>query len=167
MAPITKNSIHGTDYHFTAKGEIPIEKNILVVDEQGNEYEATWPKRARGLVKSGRARFLSENKICLACPPEINLEDNEMTDNTMETIDMAYIFEQIRTIQNQTDYLRQVIESLTQMSDGESGECGAPGNIQGQAKAEALERIVVCRETTNQQLLNFYMTVYQDLKTKA
>lgn len=59
---------------------IPIAKNILVVDEEGNEYEATWPKRARGLVKNGRARFLSENKICLACPPRIDMEDNEMTD---------------------------------------------------------------------------------------
>ena len=29
---------------------IPIEKNIVVVDEQGNEYEATYPKRAKGLV---------------------------------------------------------------------------------------------------------------------
>ena len=86
---------------------VPIEKNILVVDEQGNEYEATWPKRARGLVKNGRARFLSENKICLACPPDRDLEDNGMTDIKMnnaepsentaaaalaETIDFAYIF---------------------------------------------------------------------------
>lgn len=31
----------------------PIEKNIHVVDERGNVYEATWPKRARGLVKHG------------------------------------------------------------------------------------------------------------------
>ena len=87
---------------------IPIEKNILVVDEQGNEYEATYPKRARGLVKNGRARFLSENKICLACPPITDLEDNEMTDiennnikvtendvpksESVEVIDLAYIF---------------------------------------------------------------------------
>ena len=57
---------------------IPIEKNILVVDEHGNEYEATYPKRAKGLVKNGRARFVSENKICLACPPKIILEDNNV-----------------------------------------------------------------------------------------
>ena len=48
----------------------PIEKNIRVVDEQGNEYEATYPKRAKGLVKNGRARFIDENTICLACPPD-------------------------------------------------------------------------------------------------
>lgn len=150
----------------------PIEKNIMVVDEQGNEYEATYPKRARGLVKNGRARFLSENMICLACPPEIDLEDNEMTNNnvteagTTEIVDMAYIFDQIKAIQNQAAYLNEVIETLSQMSDGDSGDCGAPGNLVGQAKAKALGDIVRCRETTNQQLLNFYMTVYNDLKAQ-
>ena len=61
------------------KGRIPIEKNIRVVDANGNEYEATWPKRAKGLVKNGRARFISDDTICLACPPNQNLEDTEMT----------------------------------------------------------------------------------------
>lgn len=161
---------------------IPIEKNIFVVDEQGNEYEATWPKRARGLVKNGRARFLSENKICLACPPTIDLEDNEMADikknnikaaendipesESAEVIDLAYIFKQIKEIQNQTEYLNEVIDKLSQMSDGDSGEGGSPGNIQGQAKAQALGDVVRCRETTNQQLLNFYMTVYSDMKSR-
>ena len=44
--------------YSTTRGMIPIEKNIVVVDEQGNEYEATYPKRAKGLVKNGRARFI-------------------------------------------------------------------------------------------------------------
>ena len=35
------------------KGKIPIQKNITVIDEQGNIYEATYPKRAKGLVKNG------------------------------------------------------------------------------------------------------------------
>ena len=155
----------------------PIEKNIIVVDEQGNEYEATYPKRARGLVKNGRARFLSENMICLACPPEIDLEDNEMTNIEMtnnnvtetgmtEVVEMAYVFGQIKAIQSQAAYLNEVIETLSQMSDGDSGDCGAPGNLVGQAKAKALGDIVRCRETTNQQLLNFYMTVYNDLKAQ-
>ena len=59
----------------------PIEKNIIVVDELGNEYEATYPKRAKGLVKNGRARFIDDNKICLACPPHIELEDTIMSEN--------------------------------------------------------------------------------------
>lgn len=151
--------------NFTARGRIPIEKNIIVVDEQGNEHEATYPRRARGLVKNGRARFLSENKICLACPPDKHLEDNKMTDlETGSTIDMAYIFNQIRQIQEQTEYLNNVIKELADMTDGDSGDCGSPGNLLGQAKAHALGDVVRCRETTNQQLLNFYISVYNDLK---
>jgi hypothetical protein len=60
---------------FVNMGKIPMEKNIIVVDEQGNDYDPTYPKRAKGLVKNGRARFISEKKICLACPPNRKLED--------------------------------------------------------------------------------------------
>ncbi|MDR1330287.1 MAG: hypothetical protein LBK23_11880, partial [Oscillospiraceae bacterium] len=45
------------------------EKNIKVVDEYGNDYGATWPRRAKGLIKSGRAREIGENIICLTRPP--------------------------------------------------------------------------------------------------
>ena len=79
----------------------PIEKNIIVVDEQGNEYEATYPKRAKGLVKSGRARFVDENKICLACPPKDYLEDNNMSENikSESLYNVEYILSQITKIQ--------------------------------------------------------------------
>lgn len=378
---MTKNGIHCISKNLTAKGMIPITKNILVVDEQGNEYEATWPKRARGLVKNGRARFLSENMICLACPPGIDMEDNEMTniimtdttvitkaqeaenresgnestaiensmesvsaavenstdnaalaesadentesisaagnademaesisaaenademtenisaesgptkaaewfnaaresfdsgsakavewlkaakesvdtgwtktlgnelvkeqlkaikntvsksgkaverlivskssgdrqpaeENTAETkpvqegivvvnivqeetsqvkpaqeetaevkptqketaapkaseaIDKSYVFAQIKAIQDNTDYLYRVVESLAQISDKDGGDHSFPTSVQAQ-KAAALGDVVRCRETTNQQLLNFYTTVYNDLKSQS
>ena len=62
---------------YTARGMIPIEKNIIVVDENGTVFESTWLKRANGLVKKGRARWLNEKTICLACPPE-QMEDDKM-----------------------------------------------------------------------------------------
>ena len=65
---------------------IPIAKNVTVVDERGNVYEATYPKRAKGLVKSGRARFVDDNKICLACPPNIILEDKNMTNQDVAAV---------------------------------------------------------------------------------
>ena len=55
-------------------------KNIAVIDEQGNRYEATYLKRAKGLVKSGSARFEDEKTICLACPPDKS-EDKTMSEN--------------------------------------------------------------------------------------
>ena len=137
----------------------PIEKNIIVVDEQGNEYEATYPKRAKGLVKSGRARFVDENKICLACPPNFDLEDKKMTEErkTESIYNIEYILSQIAKIQEQTEFLNIALEKLSQMGDGE-------GNIQGQAKAQAFADIVRCRETTNQKMLSLYEKMYDDLK---
>ena len=92
-APITKNGVRSTCKN-PDRGMTPIEKNIRVVDEQGNEYEATWPKRARGLVKGGRARFISEDTICLACPPDINLEDTKMNDK----VELGWLLQQIAAI---------------------------------------------------------------------
>lgn len=142
----------------------PIEKNIIVVDEQGNEYEATYPKRAKGLVKNGRARFVDDNKICLACSPKEILEDKKMENTTTQTkYSIEYILEQVAKIQEQTDYLNQTIEKLSVMDDGDSGDGGSPGNILGQAKAQALGDVVRYREKTNQQMLKLYEKMYDDL----
>ena len=87
----------------------PIEKNIHVVDEQGNVYEATWPKRAKGLVKHGRARFISEDTICLACPPNTDLEDTEMNENKVE---LSWLLQQIAALQSDTEYLKEGLAQL-------------------------------------------------------
>ncbi|MDR1328153.1 MAG: YaaA family protein, partial [Oscillospiraceae bacterium] len=60
----------------------PIIKNVTVTDELGNEYDPTYAKRARGLVKKGRARFVTENRICLTRPPTTILEDVQVKVNT-------------------------------------------------------------------------------------
>lgn len=148
----------------------PIEKNIIVLDEQGNEYEATYPKRAKGLVKSGRARFVDEKTICLACPPA-NMEDNVMSEektiNEMATapnLTMGYVLAQIEKIASQTAYLNETISELGKMFAA-TPVAYAPEDIAGMAKAQALGDVVRCRETTNQQLLTFYEKVYDDLKS--
>ena len=89
-----RNSQNANQY----KGATPIEKNVRVIDEQGNEYEATYPKRAKGLVKNGRARFVGENKICLASPPDKILEEIKMEQNKLTARE---IFTQITILQRQ------------------------------------------------------------------
>ena len=139
----------------------PIEKNIHVVDEQGNIYEATWPKRARGLVKHGRARFVSDDMICLACPPNTNtiLEGHTMNDK----VELNWLLQQIAAIQSDTEYLKEGLAQLAQMGIGDSGEPGSPGNILGQARANALRDMIQGREKTNQRLLWLYEKMYDDL----
>ena len=80
-----------------------------------------------------------------------------MSDNKVE---LSWLLQQIAAIQSDTDYLYQTIQQLAEMGVGESGEAGSPGDVMGQAKAEALGDIVRCRETTNQQLLDIYKRIY-------
>lgn len=147
-------------------------KRIAVVDDIGNVYEPTYPKRARGLVKHGRARWLDENSICLSCPPKKKTEEHEMS-NVMPSIlsgqssagepSVRDLMDVVSAIARESKYLEQAIEMLCQMPSGDSGECGAPGNIADKARAEAASQIVHEREATNRQILAFYSMVYNDL----
>lgn len=58
---------------------------VAVFDEKGNKKGMTYPKRARGLIKKGRAVPCGENQIqlCGFCPSELNSEDITMSDNTI------------------------------------------------------------------------------------
>ena len=47
------------------KGATPIEKNFIVTDVNGKIIGSTYPKRARGLVKNGRAEYAGDHTIRL------------------------------------------------------------------------------------------------------
>ena len=173
---------------------IPIEKNIFVVDEQGNEYEATYPKRAKGLVKNGRARFIDENTICLACPPNIELEDKIMSENKkVDSINNNNIpnnsatpkevSESMAKLLNSTaeqqcsekltmDYLLGKLEEISlgqafltdAISELGKMKSGGPGDVGTQEQAKAIGEIIKAREATNQKLIALYEKMYDDLK---
>ncbi len=147
-------------------------QTIAVVDENGSVYHPTYAKRARGLVKSGRARWLNENCICLACPPdrEEHLEENVMTENVMtecpeikDSVSLQQLMEQLVSLQKGTEQINYALEVLFHMEDGDSGDPGAPGNLLGQQKAAANAEVVKCRATTNKMLLGLYEKMYDDL----
>ncbi len=80
-------------------------------------------------------------------------------DNTnADKLTMNYVLEQMEKIAQQTEYLMEAIEKLGQMLPA-----SGPGDVAGQAKAEALARIVKHREATNQRLIKFYEKLYEDL----
>ncbi|MBP3616754.1 MAG: hypothetical protein J6J38_01825 [Lachnospiraceae bacterium] len=62
-------------------------KNVTVTDAQGNMIGTTYPKRARGLIKNGRAIFVDDCTIRLSGKPEPS-----DTYNTSEVNQMNYIF---------------------------------------------------------------------------
>ena len=113
------------------------QKTVRVLDEAGNEYEATYPKRAKGLVKHGRARFTDDSQtvIILACPPNQNmiLEDNtmneqinhtEVTENTAaEAYTYEYALKQIELLTRQVDHIHLAISELGHL-ENEGTPCG-------------------------------------------
>ncbi|MBD5116499.1 MAG: hypothetical protein HDT48_03160 [Ruminococcaceae bacterium] len=78
-----------------ARGKKPIEKNVIVTDEFGNKLTSTYPKRAKGLIKKGRAERVGENEIRLiGCSVTPYMEDNmnntlNITDNNNNTVTVS------------------------------------------------------------------------------
>lgn len=147
---------------FNTKGATPIEKNVIVVDEQGKEYEATYPKRAKGLVKSGRARFVAENKICLACPPNQYLEDKKMEENKLTARE---IFTQITILQkelteNSYTSLHRLDDAVTSLvGEGEESEARY-------AQVAEICEVFKTREQTLMKMLEMYEKMYDELSAE-
>ena len=146
-------------------------KNIEVVDEAGNVYEPTWPKRAKGLVKHGRARFVDENTICLACPPNQILEDTEMSENiniTENTSQNAVltekeIFDQIVLLQKQlTEQSPTSLHRLGEAIYDARGE-GEDAQISDEQVANICA-VFAQREETLRDMMKFYERMYNNLQ---
>ena len=160
---------------YTARGRIPIEKNIIVVDENGTEFEPTWLKRANGLVKKGRARWLDERTVCLACPPEqkedIKMENRKQTEAVNEHIAEAESAKQTKTgpggltigklldrmdaIRKEMLFMNELLATMENIAN-QGGEDDA-GHI-----ADATSKAFIARETTCQQQLRFLEKIYDD-----
>jgi len=148
-----------------------MEKNVAVIDEQGNQHGATYPKRAKGLVKNGRARFVDENTICLACPPNQILEDTEMSENiniTENTSQNAVltekeIFDQIVLLQKQlTEQSPTSLHRLGEAIYDARGE-GEDAQISDEQVANICA-VFAQREETLRDMMKFYERMYNNLQ---
>jgi len=155
-----------------------MEKNIIVVDETGKEYEATYPKRAKGLVKNGRARFIDEHTICLACPPNTELEDKNMSENkatvqnenipTTDTFAKATkpltsreIFDKIVELQNQLT--RSPYISLSAFAGAISSICEEnEDNDDRTNQIVEVSNVYSAREHNYSMILAFYEKAYNE-----
>ena len=147
----------------------PIEKNIIVVDENGKQYESTYLKRAKGLVKNGRAHYLEENKICLLRPPNLKSEDNDMSDNkNTENFSIDYVLKQIEKVQEQLFDLKNTINNIGCVEDSDrTGEENTTVHEEvAIKKIAALTEVFHHREESLQKLLELYSKMYDDLTDK-
>lgn len=134
-------------------------KCITVMDLQGNVYEPTYPKRAKGLVKKGRARFVDENTICLTCLPG-EREETVMMSNSETKAPMnltaAQIFEELKQIREDTSHITLAMEKLEKVPTASENEACLE-------KIAAIQKIVQEREETNQALIRLYEKMYDDV----
>ena len=125
------------------------QKTVQVTDEAGNRYEATYPKRAKGLVKHGRARFTDESQteIILTCPPNHNLilEDHTMTEQNTN----------IQATENENAVIEKHVPQLTAKEIFDQIVA-----LQNSIPSEYTDPV---REQTYQQMLNMYRHMYDDL----
>ena len=152
-----------------------MEKNVTVIDEQGHVYGATYPKRAKGLVKNGRARFVDENTICLACPPNQILEDTEMSENINITENInentnqnavlteKEVFDQIVLLQKQlTENSPTSLHRLGEAISEARGESEF-GLISGEQVA-SICAVFTQREETLHDMMKLYERMYNNLQ---
>ena len=136
-------------------------KNIAVIDADGNVYGATWPKRARGPVKSGRARFVNRNTICLVRPPayvegkcmehtvDLEIKNTQQPETVEKKLDTTYIVHKIDEILEGNAELRAAIAQMENLKD---------------TPAEALSHMMEAREATNQRLIGLLQNILETVK---
>ena len=177
MTPIIKNSVRKLQ-----QGVRPITKNIIVVDEFGKEYTSTYAKRAKGLVKNGRARWLDGNTICLVCPPDtLDLEDNDMENRAenMNTINEVCEKEETKNVQSAlttADILSRIDMIIAQGTELQSAVAqiqslpvnDSPyGGNDGAQRAKAISNIYSSREATNQKMIDLLNRMYNDVAPRS
>ncbi|MDO5396949.1 MAG: hypothetical protein Q4G33_03385 [bacterium] len=90
-------------------------KNITVTDENGKILYSTYPKRAKGLVKKGRAKWIGDTAISMLGPSVKEKETKEMA-NIYEILDnqLSKLQEQLRDAEEQeaTAVRIQILKTL-------------------------------------------------------
>ena len=115
-------------------------KRIEVVDACGVFMHNTYERRARGLVKKGRAQFLTASKICLRPLPE------KLEDWMMEPIQKEEVLNRIDQILHQTEHLQQAFSAIEKIpQDLDEHTC--------ELRTRAIYEIVEAREKTNREVL--------------
>ena len=143
-------------------------KNVSVIDENGITQGSTYPKRAAGLVKKGRARWIDGSTICLCAPKKEERQMNlyEVFDNQISKMQeqlreadekeaMPVRMQILKTLESiktaeQTD---KVLDMVKAMQDALNAEQPTPENA-------------ASREVTRQKMLDLLSGIGNAPKTE-
>lgn len=86
---MTKNSVRYPNGELADGLQSPMKNNqtVAVISESGGYIGQTYPKRAKGLIKKGRAELLSDNVIRMidSCPTDISISEENIMDDLLVT----------------------------------------------------------------------------------
>lgn len=145
------------------EGRTPMIKNITVTDENGKILYSTYPKRAKGLVKKGRAEWIGENAISMLGPCVKEKETKEMA-NIYEILDnqLSKLQEQLRDAQDE-EAAQVRIQMLKTLEEFKAQEQRTEAAKLVGAQLEAMQAALnaeevtaenaLVRETTRQKML--------------
>ena len=131
-------------------------KTVIVIDEQGNKLESTYPKRAKGLIKNGRARVVDENTICLVdLPKHIILEENKMNNNNIN-------LEENKEVKIDLPYIMNKIDEITKINL----ELVSNKDLADMSVVPGAKNPVQCICETNNKMIDFLQDIYKSLQPK-
>lgn len=134
MAPIKTNS-DTKDEHM-----------IKVIDAKGRYLHDTYVRRAKGLVKKGRASYINECTICIGSVTGKEPYMEQMTKEEMlKEIDIM--------LKNQ-DYFKMALDTIEKIPADMDKELA-------EQRITAVMNIVKEKETTNQKLIDLWTQMYQ------
>lgn len=136
-----------------------MEKNITVIDENGITAGSTYPKRASGLVKKGRAHWIDENTICLCAR---DMEDNKMSDKIYDVIDNQFskLQEKLFDMNDPDKVSMSMMDALKEMQtknrafDIAEKQLNALNEIMSREAPASDEKTAYAREITKQKILD-------------
>ena len=155
-----------------------MEKNVTVIYEEGKIIGVTYPKRAKGLIKKGRARLVDENTVCLACPPNENLEDIEMENTTEnktveEEVTLKYVLDKLDEVREA--FLKSETEQISLLKEPEdidtdnmdSEDIADVYQSVYQSYYSRINDIKMSSQTSLQQMIAVYSKCIDKIKPKA
>ena len=93
---------------------------------------------------------------------------NQRAAEAAPVLSMEFVLSRIDQILRDTTYIHEAIRAVQEISVmvPTEGMMSYQGDFAGQAKAAAIEKAVLSRETTNQQMIRLLEKMYDDLKPK-
>lgn len=96
---------------------IPMIKNICVIDNNGDSISSTYLKRAKQLVKKGRAKWLNEDTIKLIASNTYYGEVKLMSIESKEILNIDLIQAFIEKIINENSVSEKAIDEISKLSN--------------------------------------------------